>query len=218
MKETPILFSTPMVQAILEGRKIQTRRVIKFPKDYTGENVWANPPFGLKYTSNLFGDTEESKTVQRISCPYGQPGDVLWVRETAVYVMLEHAHDLLEGATERTQWVYKASIHPDWMEYAKEKYGYKWTPNIHVPKYASRIWLRITDIRVERLQEISEEDAKAEGVSNADTFIGIGVDESMVNRYAFRQLWHFINGYESWEANPWVWVVSFEVISKNGKP
>lgn len=194
MKTTPILFSTDMVNAIRKGDKLMTRRIVK-----------ANIPIGnwdetLKY------------------CPY-QVGNILWVRETTCWVMLDHAPDLLEGAKERTLFVYKANVHPDWMEYAKEKYGYKWKPSIFMPKAACRIFLKITDIRVERLQDISEEDAVAEGVQK--TF-NILFNESRYRDYAnvkddwrsavssFQSLWASINGVDSWDENPWVWVIQFE--------
>ncbi len=192
----PILFSTPMVNAIRKGDKLMTRRIVK-------ENI----PIGnwdetLKY------------------CPY-QVGNILWVRETTCWVMLDHAPDLLEGAKERTQFVYKANVHPDWMEYAKEKYGYKWKPSIFMPKDACRLFLEVTDIRIERLTEISEEDAILEGVQKQFSTL---FNEWRFKDYAnvkddwrsavssFQSLWASINGINSWDENPLVWVYSFKVV------
>lgn len=192
----PILFSTPMVNAIRKGDKQMTRRIVK-------ESI----PIGnwdetLKY------------------CPY-QVGNILWVRETTCWVMLDHASDLLEGAKERTQFVYKANVHPDWMEYAKEKYGYKWKPSIFMPKDACRLFLEVTDIRIERLTEISEEDAILEGVQKQFSTL---FNEWRFKDYAnvkddwrsavssFQSLWASINGINSWDENPLVWVYSFKVV------
>lgn len=123
--------------------------------------------------------------------------------------MLDHAHDLLEGAKDRNQFVYKASVHSDWMEYAKEKYGYKWKPSIFMPKEAARIFLRVTDLRLERLHDISEEDAIAEGCPYGK---GNGsIDYALGNKH-FPTLWANINGEKNWDDNPYVWVISFEKI------
>lgn len=192
----PILFSTPMVNAIRKGDKLMTRRIVK-------ENI----PIG-----------NWDETLKH--CPY-QIGNILWVRETTCWVMLNHATDLLEGAKERTQFVYKANVHPDWMEYAKEKYGYKWKPSIFMPKDACRLFLEVTDIRIERLTEISEEDAILEGVQKQFSTL---FNEWRFKDYAnikddwrsaissFQSLWASINGINSWDENPLVWVYSFKVV------
>ena len=156
--------------------------------------------------------------------PKYQVGEILWVRETTCYVMLDHAHDLLEGARDKTQFVYKANVHSDWIEYAKEKYGYKWKPSIFMPKEAARIFLRVTDLRLERLQDISEEDAIAEGImpillplnQYPDYLVYPEIPfENPINSFA--SLWESINGEKSWSDNPYVWVISFE-ITKNELP
>lgn len=203
-KLRPILFSTAMVQAILDGRKTQTRRVVKNPENY--------------YMDEMLDGLWPYKSIGNpAKCPYGQPGDILWVRETWCYVMLFHAHDLLEGSRDSNLYVYKTSFHEDWMEYAKEKYGYKWKPSIHMPFAAARIFLRVKNVRVERLQDISERDAVAEGIMNVYIHYYVG-DKFVIPKdnpiNSFRSLWQSINGSESWEANPWVWVVEFEPISK----
>lgn len=204
-KLRPILFSTEMVRAILDGRKTQTRRVCR-------HQHWSHSEL---VDVNVNGITQ--KVDRNVSCPYGQPGDILWVRETWCYVMLFHAHDLLEGSRDSNLYVYKTSFHEDWMEYAKEKYGYKWKPSIHMPFAAARIFLRVKNVRVERLQDISERDAVAEGIMNVYIHYYVG-DKFVIPKdnpiNSFRSLWQSINGSESWEANPWVWVVEFEPISK----
>jgi hypothetical protein len=219
MKYHPILFSTEMVRAILEGRKTQTRRIIKNIKH--GEYCKMEHTAPGKYGA-VFKDNNHSF---KINCPYGKVGDVLWVRETHLWVMLDHAHDLLVGAKNRSQWVYKTSRHQDWIDYAKEKYGYKWKPSIHMPKEACRISLKITDIRVDRLQDISRNDAASEGIQSFWNTKGVSVygvpgliepkpNQTWTIREAFMNLWTSINGSESWEENPWVWVVEFEKTEK----
>jgi hypothetical protein len=176
MKERPILFSAPMVRALLGGSKTQTRRVVK-PQPDRGEWPWPD-----------MSDAERSAWTT--SCPYGQPGDRLWVRETHM--------DL--GAC----YLYRADAAAE-QERAIVAPRQPWRPAIHMPRAASRITLEITGVRVERLQDISEADAVAEGVRNSLHMPG--------GRFAnenFAHLWWAINGDGSWEANPWVWVVEFK--------
>jgi hypothetical protein len=191
MKEIPILFSTPMVQAILKGRKTITRRVVK-PQP---EGI----PCGICTSSFInndvggFGFANGEKISAIIQCPFGKPGDLLWVRET-----------FCPDPFGSDGFVYKADF--------SDPKILGWKPSIFMPKAAARIWLEVVSVKVELLQDISEEDAIKEGVSNADTFRGIGVNDDMANRYAFRQLWEIINGEGSWGLNPWVWVVEFKRI------
>ena len=220
MKFIPILFSTPMVQAIIEGRKSMTRRVMK-PQPYLedGSTIWS-------YSKDSFGSLPPNKMTESpfgFKCPYGQVGDVLWVREKTCYVMIEHAHDLLVGFRERRQIIYGTDFHEDWMKYAKEKYLYKWEPSLFMPKAACRIFLKITDIRVERLQDITEQDAVGEGIEEAEfdnvnkcrVFKHYGYQNAVTDaKDSFQSLWHSINGEESWNANPWVWVVEFKKVVK----
>lgn len=162
----------------------------------------------------------DSERISGLVKPKYQVGDILWVRETTCYVMLDHAHDLLEGAIDKNQFVYKANVHSDWIEYAKEKYGYKWKPSIFMPKEAARIFLRVTDVRMERLQDISEEDAISEGILQIDhEFLPKGWKDYVVYseipfdnpKDSFASLWESINGDNSWSDNPYVWVISFEI-------
>lgn len=233
MKFIPKLFSTPMVQAIQENRKTKTRKTKGL------ENVTSNWAFiemdessdnsYARFYDSFFNDENNNPTdesYKTIKCPYGKPGDVIWVRETFLWVMLDHAHDLLVGSMDRNQYAYKASIHNDWIDYAKEKYNYKWKPNIHMPKAAARYFLKIKSITVERLQDITEADAIAEGVgikifpggafyetySSDINFQGIYDEDTAKD--SFRTLWQSINGEESWKANPFVWVIEFERIEK----
>lgn len=241
-KERPILFSGEMVRAILDGRKTHTRRLKGLerfninPAVFTISNkqthvcrLWdsrveENPNPLEVYHILLSCDGFENK----VKCPYGKTGDVLYVKETYKYVLSDHAHDLLEGSRDKTQFVYRASMHPDWMLYAKERYGYKWTPSVHMPKYAARIWLKVKDVRVERLNAISEADAIAEGVEEVVSEWSVGYGNYNLKGddapyydnpvHSFQSLWQAINGPESWAVNPWVWVIEFEVLSTTGKP
>jgi len=241
MKQRPIIFSTEMVRDILEGRKTQTRRIVKFnavDTQYLEGSEIAIEPRDVAERFQLFKNDPmfdgDEKIADRwsyqwnIKCPYGQPGDILYVRESCMWVMQEHASDLLEGSRNHTQWEYKASAFDEWVKYAKEKYNYKWTPSIHMPKAAARIWLQITEVRAERLQEISEKDSTAEGIENimrafddlAPTYRNythndkndpwaVCADNA---QQSFQTLWQSINGPDSWNKNPWVWVINFKRI------
>lgn len=188
-KERPILFSAPMVRAILDGRKTQTRRIVKpQPNEFIdrlhGGSLKKRFPYKLEDDDgNPCGIGFQDDNGNYWTCPYGQPGDVLWVRETwiAPYVKTEIARykaDEPEGCLPR-----------------------KWKPSIFMPRWASRISLRVTSVRVERLNDISQTDAIAEGVSGVNT-------GDFVTAYS--ELWESINGTDSWQANPWVWVIEFE--------
>lgn len=195
----PILFSTPMVQAILEGRKTQTRRGVKFPKDFVGGNaIFDNQPFGLKYES-----TDFLGCLKRLF-PKWQIGDVLWVRETWT---LSELNIKYRADGEFNQEDYELGV------------VNKWKPSIFMPREAARIFLKVTNIRVERLQDITEEDAVNEGISFNSNSIqsGYGVSGSTVHVSAisaFKALWQKINGVESWDENPWLWVIEFETCER----
>lgn len=218
MKFIPILFSTPMVQAILDGRKTQTRRVIKSRHESGLFQICRRKTDGQITSINSL-DWDGRNCEKDIVCPYGQPGDILWVREKSCYVHLEHAHDLLEGFREKRQTIFGTDMHEDWMKYAKEKYGYKWTPSLFMAKHHCRIFLKITNVRVEGLQSISEDAAESEGVEKKFSTL---FNECRFKDYhnvkddyrcavsSFQSLWASINGVESWDANPWVWVIEFE--------
>ncbi|TXH46076.1 MAG: hypothetical protein E6Q97_30340 [Desulfurellales bacterium] len=201
MKETPILFSGPMVRAILEGRKTQTRRVIK-PQpvpfgvsSYKGSRQgWKWKPDSLNrrwndddkdpYNTDPIGRADLALSCE---CPYGQPGDRLWVRET----WGPCAGGVCYRASE------EITVCPD---------GGKWKPSIFMPRWASRITLEITDVRVERIKSISADDAEKEGC-------GFGVNDETGGPVArFKTLWDSINSKRGfgWDANPWVWAISFK--------
>ncbi|MCZ8144884.1 hypothetical protein [Flavobacterium sp.] len=200
MKFSPILFSTPMVQAILSNQKFQTRRTNGLDKltnhyfqsmvhHYTGK-------FTFVENGNF---NPEEKDVIEVKCPYGKVGDVLWVRETMIF-----------NKNSQTYWPvsdgYKRSISPltnkPVFEYEKV------VSSIHMPKKACRLFLKITDIRVEQLNHISRGDAMLEGCHFANMQTGPNPVDW------FKDLWKSMNGEESWNSNPWVWVISFERIDK----
>lgn len=228
MKERPILFSAPMVRAILDGTKTMTRRIIKPQPTHFN-------PAGTPRRVVPNGGPSES-----ICCPYGQPGDRLWVRETYfawgrwetrfsakkgrdewhfIDMTLESGRSYAYDTDEDTPMLVKrrSTMVPLWWR----------RPAIFMPRAASRILLEITDVRVERLQDISEDDARAEGIERGKDFPGwyrgpldgdsAGLAEAgrhfkiptAFPKLAFRALWESINGPKSWAANLWVWVVEF---------
>ncbi len=230
MTEHPIIFSTEMVKAILDGKKTMTRRVIK-PQP---KIVHALYPDATIETEQLFKNTE------RLKCPYGQIGDSLWVRETWNYLPNEAIEN--PDAPNPKVW-YLADFN------TRHNFAYPWKPSIFMPRWASRITLEITNIKVERLQEITEEDAKAEGFEAEKPKIwwqgyrewdlrdgrtdllhqqsfGDKPPDWMIEPHRmqdrpdllttakswFISYWEHLNfkrGY-SWESNPWVWVIEFK--------
>lgn len=201
MTERPILFSAPMVRAILDGRKTQTRRVVK--RELSGRVKAVGSP------RNWHLDDPNAV----LACPYGQPGDRLWVRETFNWsserdLLPREPHKLCRERAgyldNRVVWAADGTrVHP---EFGKAV----WRPSIHMPRWASRITLEVTAVRVERLNDISEADAIAEGCAGwgwHDPFSGDADGQTPQEEYA--QLWEKINGAGSWDANPWVWIVEF---------
>jgi hypothetical protein len=181
MKERPILFSAPMVRAILERRKTQTRRIMK-PQ-----------PYGF-----LFQKPVKSLGGAEIKCPYGQTGDRLWVRET--WGTDAPNLDTCRRGVESDGLFYGPyyAADADWFD----NHTVRMRPSIHMPRWASRITLEITNVRVERLQDISREDAIAEGTPPPDAAYSM--------RDSYMMLWESINGRGSWATNPWVWVIEFK--------
>lgn len=225
MRELPILMNGPMVRAVLDGRKTVTRRMVKptgavdvvpfvgANNEPTGEFGWCPHPCHIS---------------QHIRCPYGHPGDRLWVRETFMRVphpaevgltreMLPHTWD--EACAVAGTHLYKAD---DCSEILAD--GRRWTPSIHMPRAASRITLEVTGVHVERLCDISNADAVAEGVNRIHHGDGAYYFSAMRNEpdgknwsdpvFAFQELWEQINGPGSWDANPWIWVVEFKRIEQ----
>ncbi len=199
MAEKPILFSAPMVNAILDGRKSMTRRIVKPQPEkiilMDGKRCQYIKRAGDAFAADIVPagmPTYVELTTTMIGCPYGKPGDTLWVRETFA-VNCVGGQDFL---------FYRANSYPDGD-------GVPWKSSIFMPRKYSRITLRITDVRVERLQDVTPDDCIREGVKWVDA----GPNFADITG-AFRSLWDGINtkqGY-GWDANPYVWVVSFEKI------
>lgn len=199
MKERPILFSAPMVRAILAGRKTQTRRIVK-PQPSVIHRLYRDASI---LTNLLFRRKD-----QTIRSPYGTIGDRLWVRETWAI------HQCADSESERVHYRADCATGAEpCCPYDGERIK-KWRPSIFMPRWASRITLEITEVRVQRLQAISEEDAAAEGVSSPMPFKW-RKDEwqnETPNIARFAALWESINGAASWAANPWVWAITFKMI------
>lgn len=196
VKERGMIFNDEMVRAILGGNKTQTRRIVE---------------------EKFYGRAVAAELLAK-HCPYGQPGDHIWVRETyRVHGKATDVATLVDRASVRNSWTEQTHRVP--VEVCNKPVSEKWTPSIHMPRWASRILLEITNVRVERLNDISECDARDEGVQPAGsllpdhpgTFLTPKGDFAMA-KVAFQRLWESIYGEESWNANPWVWVIEFERI------
>jgi hypothetical protein len=205
MKERPILFSTEMVRAILDGRKTQTRRILKVPKslgefhDVFDDEVYPNGAIGID--TSIYHNAS-------LYCPYGKVGDLLWVKETFCFVEAYDGYGVEFKADDKIlaldvdEWSSPKGLQVPHKEIF-DAGDVKWRPSIFMPRVFSRITLEITNIRVERVQEISESDAEAEGFGNG-----------FPNLAKFRKLWNEINSKRgfSWESNPFVWVIEFKVL------
>lgn len=205
-----------MVRALLDGSKTQTRRVVKMPPSWDcfvcadwGDGWWP-------YRS----DDGESPTYDnneiRLNCPYGQPGDRLWVRETWSIQMLgafgtdkgyDTTYALRHRADDGEREIHVAPGEADPYIKLHDSQRGEWRPSIHMPRWASRLLLEIVSVRVERLQDIATEEIEAEGVVTSDHDIMTHGCRARVNDFA--KLWESINGEGSWGSNPWVWVVEF---------
>jgi hypothetical protein len=205
MKERPILFSGPMVRAILDGSKTQTRRTFKGTTEHKGPY---NPAYmEVHQQANGWGSI----------CPHGTPGDRLWVRETFAMNEAKAGPPVVYRADHgEAQSVFVERPHSaEW-----DVVVTRWRPSIFMPRAASRILLEITDVRVQRLQEISEEDARAEGIEYSEGYsvrqhahVGLAEGDWIPNAPpipSFRSLWDTIHGPGSWDANPWVWAITFQ--------
>ncbi len=191
-KERPILFSAPMVCALLAGTKTQTRRAIKTPASVTAFRHFDGDKWDRLMAGGMRGDS--------VRCPYGKPGERLWVRESFWGCDLPGYGDqpCIVYADEWHGKEYKPAEARPWAR----KFGH--IPGIHMPRDTSRITLEITDVRVERLQAISDADAIEEGVDRTNTSL------PGYARERYGALWESINGPDSWDANPFVWAVSFK--------
>lgn len=206
-----MIFNAEMVRAILDGRKTQTRRPVKGVRP---DNCLPIHPA----TATRSGvHTHVMDAPKHGLCPFGVVGDRLWVRETWATLGNEDGHPVDANGNlcsrEDAQRIYRASAIQNpgnyglWTSPDGFDFEGSWTPSIHMPRWASRITLEITDVRVERLNAISEEDAQAEGVQPACYEI---TPPEAAYRVSFGEVWRGIYGEESWAANPWVWVIKFK--------
>lgn len=230
-KERPILFSAPMVRAILDGQKTVTRRAVKTQPRSKGDigSYGVGQPF-IRHPD---------PTKRNPECPYGRPGDRLWVRETFALLgnedgcCVDWQDNLIKGDERGAARIYRASCPPgeyglsqiparaDWKPDTEAmEYGGAWRPSIHMPRWASRILLEITAVRVERLQAITDEQALAEGVrlytdhaALGDWYHVDGIETYSADpRKSFELLWGLTGG--NWQTNPWVWVVEFKRVTR----
>ncbi len=232
VSEKPILFSGPMVRAILEGRKTQTRRIVKLPPAPNHLGHWEPvtfggdgctyydskmEPFEYPLTAGVFHTRSGETILSRI-----RSGDTLWVRETHVIQRdFEGEPPPFDDGRpiqrhEDGRWLqphYRATDPEPELHYDDiEGPGCRWRPSIHMPRWACRLFLRVESVRVEQLQEITENDAVAEG-TRAVSITDIRRQAVWTERQDFAQLWDEINGKRApWESNPWVWVITFERI------
>ena len=210
MKERPILFGPEMVRAILDGSKTMTRRIVKpqppaeacsityHPSDYSVEVLQDK----IAWFVEIAGDLWPCNRSEAIACPYGVPGDRLWVRETFCNFC---NGDVCYRATNGN----KCGLTNN--EHAPQK----WRPSIHMPRRASRIFLEVLEVRVERVQDINGHDVLAEGVDNGKSNPSCRQRWENMQRMAFAELWNTIHKAKpehQWQANPYVWVVKFKRI------
>lgn len=213
MTERPILFNAPMVRAILAGTKTQTRRAIK-PQPTVAANGIAE---WNGSANRAWCGSAADPSLLRIFCPHGQPGDQLWVRETFMHEPADYCWEASVSIPCRPACTsYRA-------DFGDEAKGAGWKPSIHMPRALSRITLAITGVRAERLQDISEADAQAEGIEWNPSIDPLGPckwrhytrkhtgTSCPVDSYL--SLWNAINGAGSADANPWVWVVEFRRVA-----
>ncbi|MBH3202605.1 hypothetical protein I5N04_01895 [Serratia marcescens] len=205
MKERPVIFNSEMVRAILNGRKTQTRRVMKPQPEpcYRGGHWWPSNAFKtmLHIEEQMQNGQGGWKGLAGDACPFGQVGDQLWVRETFRLFDEDKECDCIDfpcNCPPHGTPIYRAS---------NDDIESKWTPAIHMPRKDCRLLLEITAVRVERLNDISEEDARAEGVAPSQHII---TPPEALYRVGFLNLWQSIYGAENWSANPWVWVIEFK--------
>ncbi|EAZ4876745.1 hypothetical protein CBX33_12140 [Salmonella enterica] len=222
-----MIFNAEMVRAILDGRKTQTRRPVKPQPELTQKS-------GFSWNGVVYGagsnDRETNRNFAHVKCPFGKPGDRIWVRETFSCIGNEDGHPVDANGNlcsrEDAQRIYRASAiqkpsnYGLWTSPDGFDFEGSWTPSIHMPRWASRITLEITDVRVELLHSISERNAVAEGIKTGrcgnetnwrDAFYVPGDNQPyFYAATAYGDLWSSIYGEESWAANPWVWVIEFK--------
>lgn len=228
-KERGMIFNAEMVRAILSGQKTQTRRIMKVQPVLNGsfyEVYGAGWSKGVKSVPVVNGHSLSN------NCPFGAVGDRIWVRETWAALgnedgcSIDWNENLVKEGGAAGARIYRASCEqkegdyglwsiPDDAEWKPHtdnmKYEGIWVPSIHMPRWASRILLEITNVRVERLNDISEEDARSEGVTPTP----LPAEKLVGGKLAFAELWASIYGYENWQANPWVWVIEFKRVQEH---
>lgn len=249
IKEIPMLFSTPMVIAAYNEKKTETRRtrgleyINEVPDDWKFSNIEVDPreEFGdpdheepaMKTLKGLYAVFYDDERAQFVKCPYGKPGDLIWIRET-----FHKVSPSFKNTYTGQPYAYKADFEPLPNKDIPKEDRFRWKPSIHMPKIAARIWLEIIDIKIERLNDISEESAVSEGVENVIATKEVfgcrahgkrlfrnyeRADNSLKNypnngfdsaKVSFETLWESINGIESRILNPWVWVIKFKKIKK----
>lgn len=208
--EKPVLFNTEMVQAILKGRKTSTRRIVKYDFKTVYTAACASGKWFETYGENLPDNLIEWYVKEKAKQPY-IIGDILWVRETWCKLYdLDNNDQIIEKTG---KYYYRAdgynptpyNCFPDGDGFYGDRNCPRWKPSIHMPRKAARIFLKITNVRTERIHEINDEGAKAEGAN-----VGVGWEEKMKESAIerFRKLWDSI--YKNWNDNPWVWVIEFE--------
>jgi hypothetical protein len=231
-----------MVRALLAGQKTQTRRVVKAPIDYVGPGgdkspSWNDPScWGWETPDAEWMKLKPEQGEYQIACPYGAPGDRLWVKENCWIAPPDFGDEPADSPRDyegRPRIVgYSATMDGDSVRAAKG-YGVRQSPSIHMPRWASRLTLEVTAVRAERLQAITEEEAAAEGVTSAlaagmlhggsasmEGCARVGFPDAPRNsgdwaaRDCFRLVWGAINGADSWVANPWCWAVSFKAVPR----
>lgn len=247
MKETPILFSAPMVRAILEGRKNRTRRIVKMTKDEIKDATWGYTGFTPPGKISVRGYHADGRYGESFIDKPFHAGDILWVREEhyAYGWWVEVEGGFTKTGKQKwqfirsddTMWpIYYADTVPDCLRIQKNnrrQCGWHKRLGRFMFKKDARIWLEVTDVRVQRVQEISEADAISEGVlevtkdgklkkycvyDHKDYSSTPWSEMPGTAKEAYGGLWQSINGAESWEANPWVWAITFKVLSTTGKP
>jgi hypothetical protein len=217
MTEKPIIFSDPMVRAVFDGRKTQTRRVVN-PQPYLGALHAIDIGDGRwRFSDRGDGCGAGSAPVR---CPYGRPGGLLWVRECwGVGTRPDPGTGWRDGIEYRADEAYLDGkdllpLYPVDESVDLDRWSGSWRPSIHMPKWACRLWLRAVSVRVERVQSISAVDSAAEGVGEVSlderAQCGWSVGDASISR--FRQIWDSLNARRGfgWNMNPWVWVLEFE--------
>ena len=232
MTERPILFQAEMVRAILDGRKTQTRRKMKVQPwpDATVEVGPYHPHIVDRHGEShpgpvTFGAIWDHQNIVNggdagLRCPYGASGDTFWVRETVwaestsngdgVRYTADHDWRIIRNTQQASEAWCKLAQYGGADALDNQSNIGRRVPSIHMPRWASRITLRITDVRVERLQHISEDDARAEGCPYPPEWAGRFMDRDETAKMWFKSIWNQINGLGAWQANPWVWALTFE--------